>query len=174
MGNAPARVSASKTPAKRRPAEVEEVPAEAELVDDEPLEGEIVVDPDLVFTTPETAEEIQPEAERTIAFEIDGEIYKIIRPHKFPEVMRRLIAASSRRASAADALWAGEEFLDRVFAPESIRRLNQRLNDDADPFREEHLFEFLEKIVEKMGDNARAQYGEAPSGKARARARGRR
>ncbi|MBT2226245.1 hypothetical protein [Nonomuraea sp. NEAU-A123] len=173
MGNAPARVRSTKPTKRNPPAEADEVPAEAELVDDEPIEGTVVVDPDLVFTTPDRDDEDDtPEAERTIAFEIDGEIYKIIRPKKFPEVMRRLIASTSRRASTADALWAGEEFLDRVLQPDSIRRLNERLNDDNDKFREEDLYDILVKVMEKMGANARAS--SVPANKARARARGRR
>lgn len=183
MGKAPARVSGkapaksrakaparvSKAPARRRPAEVEVEVDEYDEVD-EVIEGEIVVDPDLVFTTPERDDEDESEADRTVAFEIDGEIYKIIRPRKFPEVMRRLIAATSRRASEADTLWAGEEFLERVLHPDSIRRLNERLGDDDDPFREEDLYDILKKVVEKIGEKER----EKTSGKARARARGRR
>lgn len=167
MANAPVKAS-GKAPAKRRP-----VKAAAEVADEaEVIEGEVVVDPDLVFTTPERDDEAEPVSERTIAFEIDGEIYKIIKPRKFPEVMRRLIAATSRRASEADTLWAGEEFLERVLHPDSIRRLNERLGDDDDPFREEDLYDILKKVVEKIGEKEREKYGS--TGKARARARGRR
>lgn len=136
-------------------------------VTDEGLEGNVVVEPDLVFTTPKKERPAETEEARRIPFELDGETYTAIRPVKLEETLLMLVEAGARRATTADTLWAGAEFFRRVLAPESLVRLQKRLDDDDDPFEITDLYGILERIVRKLSADA-SKSGTRP---ARARAR---
>lgn len=126
-----------------------------------------VIPPELRFTTADKPVD-DAGGERELPFELDGETYTIIRPRKLDEVLAQLIEAGARRATTADALYAGQRFLQRVIAPESLERLQRRLDDDEDPFRLEDLFEILERIVQVLNE---AEDRAPKSGPARRRPR---
>jgi hypothetical protein len=144
-----------------------------ELGDEGVIEPTRVVPPELKFTTRDAEIEVDlDEAEREIVFELDGAEYTIIRPAKLDEVLAQLIEAGARRATTADALYAGYKFMQRVIAPESLDRLQRRLDDDADPFRLTDLFDILQKIVTVL-DAGNSKGGGAPkNGPAPRRRRG--
>jgi hypothetical protein len=141
---------------------------------DEPVDGGAVIEParvvppELRFTTADKPLDDDDEAPREIVFDLDGEQYTIIRPHKLDEVLAQLIEAGARRATTADALYAGARFMQRVLAPESLDRLQRRLDDDTDPFRITDLYDILEKIVKVL------DVGQAPNNGPAPRRRGRR
>lgn len=137
------------------------------MADEQVLTGEVVVRPDLEFTTPERDQDDAPPEE--IPFKIDGEVYTIIKPRKKEEVLAQLAEAGARRATTSDALYAGSSFLRRVLAPESIIRLQARLDDDRDSLRIEHVYAIMRKIVDRLSeDDEGAAVGPRP---ARARTR---
>lgn len=105
-----------------------------------------VVNPDLVFTTPAKQRPADPDADRLIPVMIDGEEYTVVRPRKLRETLAGLVEAGARRATEADALYAGSNFLRKVFTPESAQRLQARLDDDEDDLELEDLFGYIEKI----------------------------
>lgn len=135
------------------------------MADEQVLTGE-VVRPDLEFTTPERDQDDAPPEE--IPFKIDGEVYTIIKPRKLDEVLSQLAEAGARRATMSDVLYAGNNFLRRVLAPESAARLQARIDDDQDPLRIDDVFAILRRIVEVLSAD-RPTAGPRP-----ARARGRR
>lgn len=120
------------------------------------LEGTVVA-PDLVFVTPQKDRADEPEADRRIPFTLDGVEYTAIRPVKLEETLLVLVEASARRATTADTLWAGSEFLRRVLAPASLTRLQARLDDDKDPFEITDLYDILTSIVRKLAASSRKQ-----------------
>lgn len=134
------------------------------MADEQVLTGE-VVRPELMFTTPQR--ETSPEPTERIPFQIDGETYTIIRPRKLDEVLSQLAEAGARRATTADILYAGANFLRRVLAPESAARIQARLDDDEDDLRLDDVFAILERIVTVLSADQPAA-GPRP---ARARAR---
>lgn len=148
-----------------------EVDDGAEAVDDVAVEG-VVISPDLVFVTPKKERPAESVAERSLPFSIDGETYTLIRPAKLQETLAGLIESGARRATEADVLFAGATFLRKVLAPESLARLNARLEDDADDFEMADLFETLERIAVALirSSPAAANRGPVP---ARRRAVGR-
>ncbi|MEV0822547.1 hypothetical protein [Nonomuraea rubra] len=138
--------------------------AAAAAADDEAeqvIEPVRVIPPELKFTTRDKAVDVDDEAEREIEFELDDEVYTIIRPNKLDEVLAQLIEAGARRATTADALYAGARFMQRVIAPESLERLQRRLDDDTDPFRITDLYDILERIVQLL-DQSNDRGGRAP------------
>ncbi len=131
------------------------------------LEGTVVVAPDLVFVTSEKDREDEPEEDRRFPFEVDGVEYTAIRPVKLEETLAGLVEASARRATTADAMWAGSEFLRRVIVPESLARLQQRLDDDKDPFEITDLYDILTSIVGKLAAGSRKQAPQPAQARAR-------
>ncbi len=134
--------------------------------DEDAIEG-VVVAPELVFTTPKRDEKVEDVAARTIPFDLDGEIYHVVRPHKLEETMAALAEAEARRATIADRLYAGSAFLRKVLTPSSASRLQARLDDDTDPFRLEDLYDILGRIVDVLAKDNQ----ETRPARARARAR---
>lgn len=116
------------------------------------IEPSRVIPPELKFSTRDRDADADDEGPRELPFEVDGETYTIIRPYKLDEVLAQLIEAGARRATTADVLYAGQRFLQRVIAPESLERLQRRLDDDGDPFRLEDLFDILERIANVLKD----------------------
>jgi hypothetical protein len=156
----PAAATAKPRRTKRAAVEVEgvvplDVDDAAPLVDDEPAELDVdegalsgvVVPPALTFTTPKKQRTQDDVTERSIAFTIDGEVYTIVRPRKLTEALAGLIEVSARRATQGDVLFAGSNFLRRVLAPESLTRIQARLDDDDDDFAIGDLFDNLEAIA---------------------------
>lgn len=125
-----------------------------------------VIPPELRFTTDD--DELDEVDEEPIMFEVDGAEYTINRPRKLEEVLAQLIEAGARRATTADALYAASKFLDRVMAPESLQRLQARLDNDNDKFRLRHLFDILERVVKEL-DVASSRSSAPANGPARAR-----
>lgn len=119
----------------------------AELDDDQGALSGVVVAPALTFTTPKKQRAHDDPAERSIAFTIDEELYTIVRPRKLTEALAGLIEVSARRATQGDVLFAGSTFLRRVLAPESLTRIQARLDDDGDDFEIGDLFDNLEAIA---------------------------
>lgn len=138
---APASKRAAVEPAT---AEVDEQPLDDTELDDRTLDG-VIVSPDLVFVTPKKERPSTPAT--PIKFSIDGEVYTIIRPAKLQEAIAGLIESGARRATEADVLFAGAAFLRKVLAPESLQRINARLEDDRDDFEITDLFDNLERIA---------------------------
>lgn len=134
--------------------------------DEDAIEG-VVVAPELVFTTPKRDEKVEDTATRTKYFELDGEIYEIIRPHKLEETLAALAESEARRATVADRLYAGSAFLRKVLSPSTVTRLQARLDDDKDPFRLEDLYGILARVVEVLAKDNQ----ETRPARARARAR---
>lgn len=163
------RRPAGKRTAGEQPADVE---AEALVdldddLDDDLGDGDgavsgVVISPDLVFVTPPKDRPAQSVAERSIRFSIDGETYTIIRPAKLQESIAGLIESGARRATEADVLFAGATFLRKVLAPESLARINARLEDDADDFEITDLFDNLERIALALIKSSPAAAGRGP------------
>jgi hypothetical protein len=80
--------------------------------------------------------------------------------------------AGARRASTADALFAGRRFLERVLSADTLEHLQRRLDDDRDPFRISHLYDILEKVVKILNARLEAENrsrGGRPARRRRAR-----
>lgn len=139
------------TAARKRP---EQEPLPGPELDDPPaladppaavLEPSVVIAPELQFTTPKKHRPVTED--KPLPFSIDGAVYTIIAPAKLEEALAPLIAAGARAANESDVLFAGANFLQKVLAPESLIRINARLNDPADDFTLVDLFDKLERIA---------------------------
>ncbi|MEU4228312.1 hypothetical protein AB0F17_28795 [Nonomuraea sp. NPDC026600] len=156
----------TKRPRRAREAEPVDVDQAGEEFDEEAgtIEPTRVIPPELRFTTEDLADEDVPdEADRSIEFDLDGFVGTIVAPHKLEEVLAQLMEAGARRASTADALFAGRRFLERVLSADTLDHLQRRLDDDLDPFRISHLYDILEKVVKilnkKLEEENRARGG---------------
>lgn len=136
-------------------------------------EAAVEVDPELVFTTPKKEHlSAAGEAQRTVPFQLDGEVYYLIKPRKWEDLLVALESTAARRASDADRIWAGKEFLESVLAPASLARLTARVKDDQDDFEWLDLYDLLPKIVSKLSamDARNSSAGKPKPARARARA----
>ena len=148
----------------------------ARPVDDEAaIEPTKVIPPELRFTTDDLDEGVPDEDARSIEFDLDGFVGTIIAPHKLEEVLAQLMEAGARRATTADALYAGRRFLERVLSADTIDHLQRRLDDDRDGFRITHLYDILERVVKvlnkRLEEENRARgvrAGQRPAGRRRA------
>lgn len=144
---------------KRRPAARRKTAAEPDTAAG-PVADEVVVVPTRVIpahlrftTTTEPADDDQDDiAERTLPFELDGVELHIIVPRKLDEVLSQLVEANARRATTADALYAGLRFMSRVFAPGTVAHLQARLDNDDDVFDREKLFDIMRAVVDVLDD----------------------
>ncbi|MEU4406169.1 hypothetical protein AB0F88_16735 [Streptosporangium sp. NPDC023963] len=129
--------------------------SEVAVKDDAQMSGEndegVVVDPDLVFTTPPKPHlSTESTVERTVGFQLDGQTYYLIKPRKWEDALMALEETAARRATGADVLWQGWDFLQTVVTPESLRRLMGRARDDSDDFERSDLFDLIPKIIRKL------------------------
>ncbi|MBP2703534.1 hypothetical protein JOL79_06940 [Microbispora sp. RL4-1S] len=137
----------SAAPARRARAAAAATKLDETTAGEQTLEPSRVIPPELRFTTGGRDDDQAGEAPEPVEFEIDDVTYTAIIPRKVDEVLAGLIEANARRATTADALYAGMKFMHRVIAPESLARLQARLDDDADKFRIGDLYDILGKLV---------------------------
>lgn len=131
----------------------------------------VVVDPELVFTTKAKPHLTQATVEeRTVAFELDGEIYYLVKPRKWEDLLVSLEETAARRATGPDVLWQGWEFLHTVVTAESLRRLLGRAKDDSDDFERSDLFDLIPQIIRTLHAKEQAGAGSRQPRPARARA----
>ncbi|MDP9869229.1 MULTISPECIES: hypothetical protein [Streptosporangium] len=131
---------------------------------------EVVVDPELVFTTKTKPHLTKTSVEeRTVVFQLDGETYYLVKPRKWEDLLVSLKETAARRATGPDVLWQGWEFLHTVVTAESLRRLLSRAKDDDD-FERSDLFNLIPQIIRTLHAKEQAGAGSRQPRPARARA----
>jgi len=131
----------------------------------------VVVDPELVFVTKAKPHLTQATVEeRTVAFQLDGETYYLVKPRKWEDLLTSLEETAARRATTPDVLWQGWDFLHTVVTAESLRRLLNRAKDDSDDFERSDLFDLIPQIIRTLHAKEQAKVGAGDRQPARARA----
>ncbi|MER6828914.1 hypothetical protein ABT352_23235 [Streptosporangium sp. NPDC000563] len=132
----------------------------------------VVVDPELVFVTKAKPHLTQATVEeRTVAFQLDGETYYLVKPRKWEDLLTSLEETAARRATTPDVLWQGWDFLHTVVTAESLRRLLNRAKDDSDDFERSDLFDLIPQIIRTLHAKEQAKVGAGDRQPAPARAR---
>lgn len=156
---------------RARKAPAPPAPPAAPAVEAAPVAELPPIPVDLRFTTPKRERARQPVEERTLDFSIDEHRYTLIRPEKLPEALAGLIESGARRATEADAIHSGMTFLRKVVAPESLARIQARLDDDDDDLSIVDVFDMLDTLAVALVRSAADAGAPVPAAAVPARAR---